>query len=174
MKTLYIVRHAKAFLKSSDLNDLERPLISKGIINTKFVTNYLLANDISIDLIISSHAVRSLETAKLFAAALQYPEENIRVDTHLYYAGINAIFNQFYDIPDHIKSVLIVEHNPYITTFANYFIENKIDNLPTSGLISIDFRINKWQNIIKAPGEEKHKLFPKIIKKSIKYACLKI
>ena len=174
MKTLYIVRHAKAVLKSSDKNDVKRPLMLKGEINTKFVTNYLLAHNIKVDLIISSHAVRSLQTAKLYAAAFRYPEESIRVDTQLYYSGIEAIFNQFYDIPDHVKSVLIVGHNPYITKFANYFIEDKIENLPTSGLIAIDFLINKWQKITKAERKENLRLFPKIIKKSIKYACLKI
>ena len=101
-----------------------------------------MSSDCQIEFITSSNAVRYPETAKLFAAAFKYPEKNIFVDTHLYYSGIDAFYDQFYDIPEYIKYAMIIGHNPYITNFVNHFIDNKINDLPTSGLISLNFRIN--------------------------------
>lgn len=174
MKTLYIVRHAKASLKSGRTQDIDRPLIIKGETNTKFVTDYLRNQFINIDLIISSHAKRAFDTAKLFAIAFSYPEDNIKVDTQIYHKGVDALFNQFYDLPDELDSLMLVGHNPSITSFANYFIEDKIENLPTSGIICINFATNKWQNIPKAVATEIFRVFPKILKKTIKYAALAV
>ena len=174
MKILYVAKHGKAVMKTSEFNDEQRRLLVRGETDTKFVTDYLRSHNVKLNLIISSHALRSLQTAKLFSAAFKYPDESIRIDSHIYYNGLEALFNQFYDIPDYKKSVLLIGHNPSITNFVNYFIDDDIDNLPASGVIGIKFNINKWQNIIKTRGEECIRVFPKTVKKSVKYAALMI
>jgi len=174
MKTLYIVRHAKAQLKSNDINDIDRPLLRKGEVNTKFVIKYLMKNEAAIEMIITSHALRSLQTAKQFSSAFNLAEENIIIDSQIYFSGTEAIFNELYDISDCKRSLMIIGHNPSITSLVNYFIKDKIENLPTSGVFCIQFNTNKWQDIATTEGEEIFRLFPKIIKKTIKYAALTV
>ncbi len=147
MKTLYIVRHAKSSWKYPELSDEERPLLEKGKKRTRKIIDFLLEKEVSVDHMISSHAVRALETARIIAHALQYPEENIRVSRQIYHASAEQLYDQFFDLSDDINSLMIVGHNPTFTNFANQFLEEKIDWLPTSGVVSISFDTRLWVNL---------------------------
>ena len=161
MKTIYIVRHAKSSWNTIDLPDEQRPLLEKGKKRTKKVIDYLLENNIKVDYIISSHAVRALETAKIMAHALKYPVENIKIDPQIYFSNGDSIMNQFYDLPDRFDSVMIVGHNPTLTDFVNYFLKSPIDNLPTSGVASFSFDTDKWEKVPVADRKTNFILFPK-------------
>ncbi len=158
MKTLYLIRHGKSSWNNKDLPDEKRPLLVKGENNTKIISDYFQTNNITVDLIITSHAIRAFETAKIIAAAIKYPENDIKTDRQVYFADGEGLFDPLYDLPDNINSVILVGHNPAITNFANHFIENKIDNMPTSGVLCISFNIDNWQDIIKKKGKELFRL----------------
>jgi phosphohistidine phosphatase len=161
VKTIYIVRHAKSSWNTPDLPDEKRLLLEKGKKRTKKVIDYLHANDIQVDYIISSHAVRALETAKLLAHALKYPADNIKVDSQIYFANGDSLVNQFYDLPKRYNSVMIVGHNPSLTDFVNLFLNPSIDNLPTSGVVSISFDTDHWEEVPVASRRTNFILFPK-------------
>jgi len=161
MKTIFIVRHAKSSWNTIDLPDVQRPLLEKGKKRTGKVINYLHQQNIKIDLIISSHAVRAHETARILAHALNYPEENIKLESLIYYANGESILNQFYDLPEQFDSVMIVGHNPALTDFVNIFLNPPIENLPTSGIVSITFDTDKWEEVPVASRKTNFILFPK-------------
>lgn len=161
MKTVYIVRHAKSSWDISGIPDEERPLLEKGKKRTKKIIDFLHQKSISVDYMISSHAVRALETAKILAHALNYPKDMIKVDPHIYFSNGNSIFNLFYDLPDHYNSVMIVGHNPTLTDFVNKYIKPRIDNLPTSGVVSIHFNTDQWEKIPLASHTVNFVIFPK-------------
>jgi phosphohistidine phosphatase len=161
MKTLYIVRHAKSSWKYPELTDDERPLLEKGKKRTKKIVDYLLRKNIQLDLIISSHAVRALETARILAHALGYPEDNIQISRQLYHANADQVYDQFFDLSDDIDNLMIVGHNPTFTNFANHFLEDKIDWLPTSGVVSISFDTRMWVNLPMANRKKNFVIFPK-------------
>lgn len=144
-----------------DIPDEQRPLLEKGKKRTKKVIDYLLENHIKVDYIISSHAVRAQETAKILAHALKYPIENIKIDSQIYHADGDAILNQFYDLPDRFDSVMIVGHNPSLTDFVNLFLKSPIDNLPTSGVVSFSFDTDHWEKVPAASQRTNFILFPK-------------
>jgi phosphohistidine phosphatase len=52
-----------------------------------------------------------------------------------------------YELDDAISSVLMVGHNPVITEFANYFLEEKIMYMTTSGMVCIEIDTKKWTDI---------------------------
>lgn len=164
MKTIYIVRHAKSSWKIIDIPDEQRPLLEKGKKRTKKVIDYLQAQDIHVDYIIASHAVRALETARILAHALKYPLENIKVDKQIYFADGDSIMNQFYDLPSRFNSVMIVGHNPTLTDLVNQFVKPPIDNLPTSGVASISFDTDKWEEVPVASRKTNFILIPKELK----------
>jgi phosphohistidine phosphatase len=161
MKTIYIIRHAKSSWNTADMPDEQRPLMEKGKKRTKKVIDFLHENHIRVDYIISSHAVRAYETAKILAHALKYPIENIKIDPQIYHANGDAILSQFYDLPDRYDSVMIVGHNPSLTDFVNLFLKSPIDNLPTSGVVSFSFDTEHWEKVPLASRKTNFILFPK-------------
>ena len=161
MKTIYVVRHAKSSWDAIDLPDEKRPLLAKGKQRTKKVIEYLKENHILVDQIMSSHAVRAYETAKLLAHGLKYPVEKIIINSQIYHADGEGILNQLYDLPDRIGSVMIVGHNPSLTDFINLFLKSPVENLPTSGVVSFSFDTDNWEKIPLASRKTNFILFPK-------------
>jgi phosphohistidine phosphatase len=161
MKTIYIVRHAKSSWNQTDMTDEKRPLMEKGKKRTKKVIDYLHKNHIEVDYIITSHAVRAYETAKILAHGLKYPIGNIKVDPQIYHADGDSILNQFYDLPDRFESVMIVGHNPSLTDLVNLFLTSPIDNLPTSGVVSFSFDTDQWEKVPVSVRRTNFILFPR-------------
>lgn len=163
MKTIYIVRHAKSSWENPLLPDEQRPLEEKGIKKTGKITGFLRTKEVKVNCMVSSHAVRALETAKILAKALQYPLGDIRIDPRIYSADGDGVFNLFCDLPEKAESVMIVGHNPALTDFVNHFLEPRIDNLPTSGVVSISFETDRWEDVAIAGYKVNFIIFPKII-----------
>ncbi|NVN94951.1 MAG: histidine phosphatase family protein [Bacteroidetes bacterium] len=161
MKTLYLIRHAKSSWDFTQLTDEERPLIEKGIKRAKKIGKYLKEKNIKADLIISSHAIRAIHTAQIIAKKINYPEENIIIDKKIYASGIDNLFDTIFGIPNDFNCVILFGHNPTFTNIANYFLDIKIDNLPTSGLICVKFETDEWNEIIHAKKLENYVIFPK-------------
>lgn len=167
MKTIYLVRHAKASMGNPNNPDIERPLLEKGLIRTKRIIDFLHSKETSVDLIISSHAVRALETAKILAYALNYPIEEIKQERAIYFGDADKIADQFYDISPVINYLMVVGHNPAITNFANIFLPQPIDYLPTSGVVCIELDMESWDQILTAKHTIKFFVTPKMLKKHI-------
>ncbi|MBE0637836.1 MAG: histidine phosphatase family protein [Bacteroidales bacterium] len=165
MKTVYILRHAKSSWDFPHLSDEERPLIDKGKKRTRLINEYLINNQISIDLILSSHAVRAFDTAKIIARAIGYPLDKIRINKMIYHSHEENLIDQFYDLSDEISSVMLVGHNPTLTNFVNLFLDEKIEWLPTSGLVSINFYTDQWVNLSTAKFDTNFVITPSMLKK---------
>jgi phosphohistidine phosphatase len=164
MKTLYIVRHAKSSWDHPELADHERPVLEIGIVRTKKVADYLLDQKTHLDLIYSSHAVRARETANIIAQALNYPVDQIQILTTIYEGNVDSLLNHLPGLSDEITSLMMVGHNPTFTSFANYFLDKPIDWLPTSGIVCLEFKTDKWENIFHAKKRTKFVISPKLIK----------
>ena len=163
MKSLYIVRHAKSSWEFPQLSDEERPLLEKGVRRTKKVIKYLVEKNTKIDLIVSSYAVRALETARLIADGLGYSRENIKVTGDLYHAGSDEILDYLFGVPDEVDSVMIVGHNPGFSRFARDFDRNSPDWLPTSGIVGIHFDTGKWNEILDVEHKTAFIVYPKML-----------
>ena len=163
MKTLYVMRHAKASWDFPDLPDVERPIVEKGIYNTKLIVAELNNKKTTPDLIISSHAKRAIETAKIIATGINYPIEKIETNKHIYMADKDDIFNIIFGVKNSLDAIMIIGHNPTLTQFANLFLDEKINILPTSGVISICFETGDWEGIINAPNKINFTLFPRLL-----------
>lgn len=167
MKTVYIVRHAKSSWDNPLQPDVERPLLEKGKKRTKKIIDFLQSEHVRVDHMISSHAVRALETAKILAHALNFPKEDIRIDSRIYSTDGEGLFTEFYDLPQNASSVMIVGHNPALTEFVNYFLDPPIDNLPTSGVVSVSFETERWEEVATAAHHVNFMAFPKILSPDI-------
>ncbi len=161
MKTLYLIRHAKSSWENPGLHDYERPLLEKGIKRTEKILQFLKNRKINPGIIVSSHTVRALETAKLIADGLGYPDNKISVESKLYFDGTDGIMNVVFALPNKKGSAIIIGHNPYITQFSNRFLIKKIEPMPTSGVVSIDFFTNKWNEVPLSEKNARFIIYPK-------------
>ncbi len=164
MKTLYLVRHAKASWEEPGVSDADRPLIPKGVKRTKLVVDFLLKRGTSIDLIVSSPAVRALETAKIVAAGLNYPLNKIKTDRKIYDGYYDRILDIIYGTPNDLDSLMIFGHNPTITNLANLFLHPGIEAMPTSCIVCLSFNADKWEEIPSNEAIQEFVIFPKILK----------
>ncbi len=166
MKTLYIVRHAKSSWEHPELMDAERPLLEKGIKKTLRVTDFLRGKKLSVDIIISSPAVRAYETAKLYSPIFTYDPENVIINDKIYGHNTDSLFEILFELDNNFNSVMMVGHNPTFTDFANHFLDKQIDWLPTSGVIRINFHTDKWQEISLANKFVEFVVYPSMLKKA--------
>ena len=148
MKTLHIVRHGKA-LRDPEIQDDDRPLTVKGILNNISVAKKLLEQYPAPELIISSYATRALHTAHIIARETGYPHEKVQANEELYLYGNKESASILENMPDDINSLMIVGHNPDMTYVANWYAA-RIDEIPTSSVVTVTFEVNKWSEIDKS------------------------
>jgi phosphohistidine phosphatase len=155
MLKLFLLRHAKSSWKDSALDDFDRPLKDKGVNEALFIGNvYRKIYDKVPDAIISSPAIRAIETAKIFAKEIGYPEDKIVLQQEIYEATHEALVRVLRSISEKYKRVVIVGHNPGFTELANYIIDGvDIDNIPTCGLVGIKIDTKKWVEVGERSGK---------------------
>lgn len=161
MKNLYVLRHAKSSWSFSELADDQRPLLEKGKKRTRKTIEFMLKEGVRPELMISSHAVRAFETAKIVAHALNYKQNSLVVSRFLYSCDADGIFNELFAVNDDIQSVMVIGHNPTLTNFVNKYLDAPVDYLPTSGLVGIAFETDKWSELPLAPARTLFLAFPK-------------
>lgn len=145
MKYLILLRHAKSSWKDSSLNDFERPLNNRGKQDAPKMAQRLCQRGIQIDLIISSSARRTTETANIFTDILNYKSEII-FDHKLYAASDRQILSVINQLDNKYENVLLVCHNPGITNLVNYLSDSFIENIPTTGIVGL-FSERNWKEV---------------------------
>lgn len=143
MKTLIIIRHAKA--EQSNGADSQRKLIDKGRRNTAFMAKKLLDEGHKIDKIFSSPSLRTKETTELIAAVQQLPESNIKYFDNLYLGDTLQITEAVNWLQENVQTLAVVGHNPGVTNFTNDITGSHIEPLPTCGVAIINVDCDDWQ-----------------------------
>ncbi len=161
MKTLTLMRHGKSSWKY-DVIDRERPLNQRGKNDAKLVANHFMKQNIVPTIICSSPAKRALNTCKIFIKAFNLSETSIRVEEDLYDFGGESVVNFIKNLPDSCSDIMIFGHNHAFTSITNIFGSIFIDNLPTSGLVKINFEVESWREI--KSGQTELILIPKELK----------
>ncbi|NNC93945.1 MAG: histidine phosphatase family protein [Chitinophagales bacterium] len=147
MRKLFLIRHGKSSWDNPKLSDKDRPLKKRGRRDGLIIAKVLKEMHIQPDLIVSSPANRAFSSAMIIADEIGYPQEKIEKNEDLYFSGINSIYEVIRDIDDKHSKVFIFGHNPDFTSFANQFSDDYIDNVPTTGVVGIEFNVNSWKKI---------------------------
>ena len=151
MRTVILIRHAKSSWANPLQSDFERPLNERGKEEAPAMGKRLKKLGIAPDLIISSSAKRTRQTAKRIAEEVGYDTDNIEWEEILYHC-IPSVFEEvIHEIDDSVKTVFIVAHNPGITEFVNQLSpEFKIDNMPTCGMVGARMEGTDWNHFFAA------------------------
>lgn len=146
MKQLVILRHGKAEQDTMDKDDYDRILTRRGNKNAVAMGGFILKKWGTPDLILSSSAKRTHDTALLAAHHIGYPEDEIRSDQSLYFAPSRWILNVISKLPEEVNRCLYVGHNPGVTDLINDF-GVRLDNLPTASAVCFELNIASWSDI---------------------------
>lgn len=123
------------------------------------LARYLGKNEIPPELMITSTASRALYTALAIADEWKYPEQDIRLTKKLFHATVEEMT----DLIQRFKgnSVAMFGHNPGLTDLVNHFTGGGLDNLPTCGVVALEFDISNWTEIGPGKGRQVLWLTPK-------------
>jgi len=147
LKILHVVRHAKSSWDYDGTADIDRALKSKGIGSAYAISRKLKLNNLVPQKIITSPANRALHTAVIFARVFEFPLAEIEISNVLYESSADKIVDMIRKLKDDYSSVMIFGHNPDFTNLVNNFIKSPLDNIPTSGVVTLKFTAPDWKGI---------------------------
>jgi len=170
MLELYVMRHAKSSWDNLDLPDHDRPLSTRGKRNAKKICEFFVKKKIEFDLIIVSSSKRTKKTLKILKRKIKKPKKII-ISKKLYLVNENKILLKLKKIKNNYKKVLLINHEPAVTSLVNYLVKNTDNSLfklmnykfPTSTFAKIIFDLDKWSLINSKTGVLKNFVRPKDI-----------
>ncbi len=161
IKTLHIVRHGKSSWDFENISDIDRPLSPRGINNAYMMAKKLSERKTKPDLFITSPANRALYTTIIFARVLKFPYEKIRISESIYMGYTDNLIELIQKQDKSVSTILIFGHNPTFTALANQLMDHNLDNIPTSGIVSLDFEIETWEQLSTKPPKNYFFDYPK-------------
>jgi phosphohistidine phosphatase len=145
MKTLMILRHAKAEPIEDGQADRDRPLAPRGEKDALRIGHWLKEQQLLPDWIVSSSAVRAKTTAQLVADACGY-EKTIDLRHELYLASPVTYVQVLHEIGDDAERILVVGHNPTLDELL-YLLCGHHDGFPTGGLAVVELQAATWEEV---------------------------
>jgi phosphohistidine phosphatase len=134
MRTLYILRHAKAVDPLKAPTDYARRLSSKGREEAQAQAEWLANSKFpKPDLIMASSGLRTAETAAHVASYLQYSAD-LKLCPNFYLARPKKYLEALHTVDPAILNVMMVGHNPGISGFVELLTGQTGIELPTAGL----------------------------------------
>lgn len=166
MKKLILIRHAKSSWETP-LKDIDRPLSTRGIFDAHLISNKILEYLPKSFIVWSSYAKRAKETATIISQNLNIPLDTIIYKQDLYTFDEYDLEKAIKNCENKFDNLILFGHNGAITNFVNKFGDIFIDNVPTSGVVSMEFNEDDWTKIKK--GRTKKTIFPRHFKYEQQY-----
>jgi phosphohistidine phosphatase len=150
MKTLFLLRHAKSVPAGSGLRDFDRPLTEPGRRQAERVGNYLKEQNVDLDLVLSSSALRARETTDLVLTAAERVVE-VRYDQRIYEASRQQLLEVIFEIEVEYSRALLVGHNPGLEELLQH-LTNRVGAMGTATLAKIDLEVSEWTDMAQEKG----------------------
>ena len=160
-KELLLVRHAKSSWDDPYLDDHDRPLNERGLRNAPEMGKRLQGSSIRPDVWISSTAVRAISTAEIIATQIDFPNDQIKQTKDLYHASATELQEFIGGLDDQFATAMLFGHNPGMTSLAANLYGLPIDNIPTCGVVCLQFSENNWSAVSSVPPVRAYFDFPK-------------
>jgi phosphohistidine phosphatase len=153
MKTLYLLRHAKAERDAPTGEDFDRPLAERGRSDAAALGRALSAADRRPDMILASTSRRTMETVENLTR--DWPTTLVRTDRSLYLASAVRLLEAIRVADPTADSVMVVAHNPGIEELAIQLAHNVPSDplrrmqkkYPTCALATFEVSANSWMRV---------------------------
>lgn len=153
MKKLFLIRHAKSSWGDPSVSDFYRKLNKRGKKDAPFMALKIAEAGASPDMILSSPAKRAKKTAQAMAQGVGFKKEFINYSDDIYSSSVHELFHVLKKVNNKINELFLVGHNYAITDLAQILTGEIIENIPTSGVVAMQCRINDWSDIEQGSGE---------------------
>lgn len=155
------MRHAKSDWSNTGQKDFDRSLNNRGLMDAPKMGYRLREMGIKPDIILSSPALRAKMTAEYVSEQLKYDFDKIIWEEEIYEASVRTLLGIINKIDDQYNTALIFGHNPTFTYLAENLSKSEIGNIPTSGVVAIEFELESWSMISEGTGTLKWFIYPK-------------
>ena len=145
MKSLMLLRHAKASQGLAGTQDHDRPLNSRGQYDAPRIAEWIASEGLIPDYIISSTARRARETA-LAVVELCGSWCDVLLTRSIYEARPEAYVQAIQAAPEKSQRVLVVGHNPTLEMLLETLVGQQ-ETLPTGALAHVRLPIAKWSEL---------------------------
>lgn len=167
MKTLSLLRHAKAERPEQYPTDLARPLTDRGRKDAMRMAAVLSDLDPPVDYILSSPSVRTRQTVTAVQEILER-EIAVQVDERIYEASVRDLLDSIAAAPNECDHLLVVGHNPGMEELVAALCSGDGGRLgvamPTAGLAHLTLSLNNWSKVIPRSGTLQWLLRPKLLR----------
>ena len=159
MKTLLVLRHAKASQDSPSGMDFDRPLKPRGQRQALALGCMMAERNLAVDAMVASPAARVVETVTGIIAGSGSGAEPV-YDRRIYNASLNALIAVIRDADDHAQHLLIVGHNPGLQLLLLNLAEDDGDGrrgevaagYPTAMLADLTLSVDRWRDVWRQCG----------------------
>ncbi len=158
MRSLHLLRHAKARRDAPKVDDHDRPLSPRGIEDSMAIAEHCARAGIQPELVLCSSSVRTRSTLAVLLPYLSV--SSIEVERGLYLASVRELFTRVSEIDDGVSSVLVIGHNDDLHDFALALTgsgeaalrERLAGKFPTAALASLTLDIASWRHLAPRAG----------------------
>jgi len=147
MKTLLLLRNAKASWKDYKVKDRERPLTKKGRKASAAMGLLIKENELVPQLLLSSSVLRANQTTQQLVASMEYSGKIIYMD-HLFMAEPDVILDALSLLPNEVERVLVVGHNPGLEALVQ-ILSGQIVSMAPASLAYLSVPVRAWLELNK-------------------------
>ncbi|MDP3331762.1 MAG: histidine phosphatase family protein [Methylococcaceae bacterium] len=152
MREIFLLRHGKAD-RPEGVADFDRPLKKRGRQDSKWIGRWLLDRKVLPDLVLSSPALRTLQTAQLVCKQLAIDAEAIVLNPDIYEAEATTLLSILKNCPNTARKVLLVGHNPGLEELLLKLVGSCTEPLPddasrlsTAAMVQVVFK-GSWDQL---------------------------
>jgi phosphohistidine phosphatase len=150
-RTLLIMRHAKSSWTTDATTDHARPLNGRGRKDAPKMGQHLAARGLVPEWVLSSDSQRTRETWTGFASALS-TQPIVQFESSLYHGGYFALRDLLLGLPDHVRSVMAIGHNPGWSDLASTLCGTFV-SLTTGNVAVLTLESSDWATAGYAEGQ---------------------
>lgn len=161
MKNLIMMRHAKSDWTNPTQKDFERTLNARGHRVAPRMGYKLHELEVHPDAIVSSPAERTKLTAEYLAEQLNIETSEIVYDEAIYEASVRSLLEVVNHLDDDHDTVILIGHNPSFSYLAEYLSGEEIGNIPTCGVVYLQFEFTTWKEVSQDTGSMKWFIYPR-------------
>lgn len=161
LRSLYVLRHAKAEDPAPGQGDRARRLKRRGVKAARLLGRTLARLEEAPDLVLSSDAARARETAE-HAESEGGWKAPLELRPKIYEAGTTTLLAEIRAVDAGVKRLLLVGHQPGLSLLIAELIGSEPD-FPTAALARIDFALARWSEIGPKTGKLAWLVTPEVI-----------
>lgn len=153
MKTLVVIRHAKAVAHDAAPTDVERALAPRGH-RDALLMSQRVADELTVpDVMLVSTAQRTTETASYFIDAWGLGAHAVHRDARIYDAPLRTLLTVIAELPDDVSTAVVVGHNPSVSDVVYYLTSGEYGGMATCTVVVVEMNsAMSWDEVAAGTG----------------------